>query len=459
MNLKLFKTKLLLLFVQLSFFNSYGQCWQTIKAGGSNTFGIQTDGTLWAWGLNNYGQIGNGSTEYEQNTPLQVGIDNNWNKISIEGSHVLALKTNGTLWAWGSNSFGQLGDGTNVNKNVPIQIGTDNNWIDISAGSYFSIALKSNGTLWSWGGNYGGELGDGTYNSRIIPTQIGTDTNWVSINCGSFHCIAFKSDGTIWTWGTNSYGQLGNGITSNTVNIPTYFGLQSDWLKLALGAFHTLGIKTNGTLWAWGSNIEGQLGYENTQFFNNTPFQVGTSTNWLNVDAGEHHSVATMNNQTLWAWGKNSNGQFGNGTNTNTNYPIQINSDVDWSSLLSLGSNHSTNFKTNNTLWLWGASALGNGTTYSNIPITIDCPSLSIEENIINLIRISPNPSNGMFSILSNENFDTIEIYDALGKNIFMKTNILSKSYSIDVSNYKSKIFIFKVYFKNRVVSEKIILD
>src|SRR3989344_1483851 len=126
-------------------------------------------------------------------------------QISARYKHTIAIKSDGTLWAWGYNLYGQLGDGTTSQRNSPVQIGTDNNWVSISAGGYHTIAIKSDGTLWAWGSNDYGQLGDGTMVDKTTPAQIGTDANWVSISAGDYHTIALKSDGTLWAWGRNNY--------------------------------------------------------------------------------------------------------------------------------------------------------------------------------------------------------------------------------------------------------------
>ena len=132
-------------------------------------------------------------------------------KIAAGDDHTIALRSNGTLWAWGWNGYGQVGDGTTTDRHSPVQIGSDTNWVAIAAGDWHTIALKSNGTLWSWGSNGLGQLGDGTTTNKNRPVQIGSDPTWVAIAGGYYHTIALKSNGTLWAWGWNGYGQLGDG--------------------------------------------------------------------------------------------------------------------------------------------------------------------------------------------------------------------------------------------------------
>ena len=167
--------------------------WSAITAGGDHTLALRSNGTLWAWGDNEAGQSGwIGVHDDNRSTPAQIGSATNWSAIAGGASHSLGLKSNGTLWAWGDNSYMQLGDGTDSNRSTPTQIGSATNWTSISVGEYHSVALKSNGTLWAWGDNSVSQLGDGTQTDRNTPTQIGSDTNWSSLATGANHTIARK---------------------------------------------------------------------------------------------------------------------------------------------------------------------------------------------------------------------------------------------------------------------------
>ena len=173
------------------------QCYKYISSGFNGSFAIQNDGTLWGWGGNNYGQLGNGSTAWTaQNAPLQVGTDTTWEAASVAYGHTISLKSSGTLWAWGWNASGQLGDGTTTDKLSPIQIGTDTNWMLISTKNVHNLALKINGTLWSWGEGASGCLGNGGVASVNTPTQVNGDMDWQSINTGLHFFAAHISSRT-----------------------------------------------------------------------------------------------------------------------------------------------------------------------------------------------------------------------------------------------------------------------
>jgi len=334
--------------------------WSFISSGISQTLAIRTDGTLWAWGRNTESQLGLGDNT-NRNIPTQVGTDTNWVFVDTAFSHTLAIKTDGTLWAWGSNWSGELGlGGIDVGKNIPTQVGTDTNWASVSGGrSAYTIAIKTDGTLWAWGENGSGQLGLGDNAVRNIPTQVGTDTNWSSIYSSNHHATAIRTDGTLWAWGTNLRGQLGLGDNINK-NIPTQVGTDTNWASVFGGWEYTTAIKTNGTLWAWGRNNAGQLGLGDN-LNKNIPTQVGTDTNWASVSSGDSHSVAIKTDGTLWVWGDNLENKLGlilEAGVSSINTPTQVGADTNWASVSS-GESYSMAIKTDGTLWGWGSSFRG----------------------------------------------------------------------------------------------------
>ena len=289
--------------------------WQDIFVGANSSYGIKTNGTLWAWGNNVNAELGDGTT-IDKLTPTQIGLDSNWLTISpsAQGNHVLGLKTNGTIWSWGRNVAGQLGNGiAGIDYNlVPTQIGIGTNWNTISAGIYASYAIKTDGTLWAWGSNNFGELGVGNFNPVTIPTKIGIDTNWQSVIAGSGHTIAKKTNGTFWIWGTNTDGALGNGSTT-TNSSPLQFAAANIWKEFGLGNGHTIGIKLDGTLWAWGSNYAYNLG-NGTTVRELLPIQIGTDSNWNKILTSYASNLAIKNDGSMHAWGNNSSGQLASGS-------------------------------------------------------------------------------------------------------------------------------------------------
>jgi alpha-tubulin suppressor-like RCC1 family protein len=292
--------------------------WKTFGAGGPRFFAIKSDGTLWASGTN---YLGDGSSENRM-IPLQVGTDSNWLSVLSGGIHTVALKKDSTLWTWGGNIYGQLGDGTTDDRSMPVQIGNDK-WSSVSAGSLFSIGIKKDGTLWGWGDNFLGVLGNVIHQTEV-PVQIGTDNNWTKLSTGQGFCLALKSDGTLWGWGANNYGELGDGTTSEKT-LPVQIGSDKDWVKIHTGTDFSMGLKNNGTLWSWGSNYYGELGSGSGIMSRATPAQIGSDNQWLDIGGGAAHGFAVKNDGTVWAWGRNTFGQLGDGSTIQRNEPVQVN--------------------------------------------------------------------------------------------------------------------------------------
>ena len=240
--------------------------------GGRNTIGdtftifLKTDGTLWAKGYNGSGQLGLGDyTRREELT--QIGTDTNWKSIATNGTNsVYAIKTNGTLWAWGDNSSGQLGDGSGVAQNTPVpENSSASDWKTVTAAGLTCYALKTDDTLWAWGSNTSGQLGDTTTAQKLSPIQVSTVT-FKDIATDGFSAIALDTNGSLWSWGANERGQLGQGDTTNRLD-ETKIGTATDWSKVFVGSnkpsysnASAFAIKDNGSLWAWGDNTFGQLG-------------------------------------------------------------------------------------------------------------------------------------------------------------------------------------------------------
>jgi alpha-tubulin suppressor-like RCC1 family protein len=370
---------------------------QAIAAGGVHSVALRADGTLWAWGENQYGQLGIGTfytnAPYGTNTPQRIGSDTNWQAVAAGFRHTVALGTDGTLWAWGDNYIGQLGNGTYTRTNTPQRIGNDTNWQAIAAGFEHAVALRADGTLWAWGNNSVGQLGIGTFTTNYpfginTPQRIGTNSGWQAISAGVAHTVALRTDGTLWAWGANQLGQLGIGtFTTNDVpsglNTPQQIGTDADWQAVAAGSSHTVALRLDGTLWAWGDNYHGQLGIgtfsTNDPHGINTPQQVGSDTNWQAV-AASWHTVGLRTDRTLWAWGNNDQGQLGIGTfNTSypwgnpssTNTPQRVGTATNWQAS-AVSENHTVAMRADGTLWAWGYNGrgqLGNGTnTRTNTP-------------------------------------------------------------------------------------------
>jgi uncharacterized delta-60 repeat protein len=427
-------------------FNVSGPNWQSVNGGETHTVAIKSDGSLWAWGGNSEGQLGDG-TNNDVNTPVQIGSDTNWHSVSGDGFHSVAIKSDGSLWAWGRNSSGQLGDGTNISKNTPVQIGIDTNWQSVSAGFAHTVAIKSDGSLWAWGHNFYGQLGDGTNNDKNTPVQIGSDTNWQSVSAGGYvlgptHTVATKSDGSLWAWGYNFDGQLGDG-TNIDKNTPVQTGSDTDWQSVNAGGLHSVALKSDGSLWAWGYNFDGQLGDGTSDNHRNKPVQIGSDTNWQSVNGGGLHSVAVKSDGSLWAWGYNVDGQLGDGTTTNSNEPILIDFGLNWRDV-SGGAFHTTAIDSDGSLWAWGKNEfgqLGDSTNSdSSEPIQNQQAGISSDDIARDYLRVN----NDSFIIAGDSNYlngggsDEVEA-------TMIKIDVTNSAITLDSTFATSGVFTYDV--------------
>jgi gliding motility-associated-like protein len=306
--------------------------WLEISAGSTGVLAIRQDGTLWSWG-NTHGlglmpqQLdfgGNASLPPGMAVAAQVGNGSDWTSISHKGNVSAAIYLNGTLWMWGANTVGELGNGTANSSPYPAQVSAmPGFWTQVVAG-FTTLALQSNGTLWTWGA--GALRGVGVNQNVNAPTQAGTDTDWhvlADMVTGASHAAAIKTNGSLWTWGANAYGQLGLGANTGHLS-PQQVGTATNWKSVSVGQDYTVAIKTDGTLWAWGRNHQGQLG-DGTNIDRTAPVQIGAANNWKEVSGGGSYTIAVKTDGTLWAWGSNLT------TMVYTNTPQQIGTSTEWS--------------------------------------------------------------------------------------------------------------------------------
>jgi alpha-tubulin suppressor-like RCC1 family protein len=381
--------------------------WAKVDASLTHAAGVRTDGTLWTWGYNIDG-LGQDSLSGNLNAPAQVGLDTDWATVSCgaytDGNYTLAIKTGGTLWAWGDNAAGQLGLGDKTARSLPTQVGAGTDWMAVAASDGVgsrgrtddlhpawthddhALAIKTDGTLWAWGANAYGQLGVGDTAERHSPVQVGGDTTWKAVAAGDDYSAALKTDGSLWVWGRDKFGQLGLGDTTDRhapVRVLTGSGAET-FSAFACGSgrdsSHMLAVKTDGTLWGWGNNSIGELGkgLAGLGFMYTSPTQIGAGTDWKNVACGgsygDDFSLATTTSDELWTWGGDYRGQLGNGDYVSLYAPqkMTVAGSAAWSRFAA-GSN-SFGIQSDGTLWAWGDNAygqlgLGDAAAYSSTAV------------------------------------------------------------------------------------------
>ena len=327
-------------------------------------------GPLYAWGNNNFGTLGD-NTNINKSSPVQtIGAGANWTQVSVScGASQFAggIKSDGTLWAWGNNQFGMLGDNTVIRKSSPVQtVAGGTNWSQIATGYSMCAAIKTDGTLWTWGRNNSGQIGNSSgvasFSSPVQTSAGGTTWRTVSASNESFGAI--KTDGTLWMWGSNSVGSpgiLGDNTTINKSSPVQTTAAGTNWSKISFGETHAAAIKTDGTLWVWGSNGNGELGNADATFATkSSPVQtISSGTDWQDIKLGRWFSIALKTNGTLWTWGSNQSGKLGDNSNISTSSPIQtVAGGSNWS-FTAGGKHFSAAIKTDGTLWTWGQNNYG----------------------------------------------------------------------------------------------------
>lgn len=301
---------------------------------------IKDDGSLWLWGRNNYGQTGL-DTNYNYSSPTQLGTETNWASITTGYKHTLASKTDGTLWAWGQNyDTGQLGNNSIGNGfmqtvSSPVMIMTaGNSWSSLSAGFDFSVAVRSDGKLFIWGSNSYGQLGTGNKIHRSSPFQISSDTTWSKAVAGSFFVLALKKDGSLWSWGNNSHGRLGLGNVVHRSS-PVMVGSQNDWTDISSASATSYGLRSGGIAYGWGYGLSNAIPQYGTNENKSSPFQIVTDKTWTKICVG-NVGVAGISSGAIYTWGINFGFQLGQNSynSSESTSPTQIyNGDTDWTDL------------------------------------------------------------------------------------------------------------------------------
>ena len=317
-------------------------------------------GCLYAWGQNSDGQVGDG-TNLRRSSPVQIP-STQWVRIAGGDFHAAAIKADSTLWTWGKNNHGQLGDNSSTPRCSPVQV--PGCWKGVAAGGYHTLGVKTDGTLWIWGHNNYGQLGnqDPLKDDKSSPIQVGTACDWSCVTAGHQSSYALKvCNGQMWAWGINCYGQLG---TNNVVHRSSPVQISgNNWYAFDSGGEHILATKRDGTLWSWGSNTFGQLGAcrdSGLTTHRSSPVQI-MGYNWVDISAGREHSMAINNECDAYGWGSNRLGQLGTGNcNCHRSSPTIIPGTRRWVSIAA-GANHTVLKDCDNRIWSMGNNADGQG--------------------------------------------------------------------------------------------------
>jgi len=346
-----------------------------VSAGAEHSLALAEDGLVYAWGLNASGQLGDGTT-VDRNVPTQVtglssivavsaGADHSVvaNDGTVFAGHSLALASDGTVYAWGDNASGQVGDGTVVDRLTATQVPDLTGIVAISAGGNHSLAVAADGTVYAWGSNTYGEIGDGTTTDRLVPTKVPGLSGIVSVGGGFGHSLALSDTGVLYAWGLNNAGQLGDGTTTDRLQ-PVSVSVPGNVVGISTGFFHTLAMTASGAVYAWGFNGLGQLG-DGTTIDRSAPTLVPGLSGVVAIGAGFAHSLAVTSTGSVFAWGDNSLNQLGDGTGIGHLSPTQV-PGLTGALGVSAGYLHSLAVTGAGVIYTWGDNTygqLGGGTT------------------------------------------------------------------------------------------------
>ncbi|MCP3142295.1 RCC1 domain-containing protein [Pyxidicoccus xibeiensis] len=337
---------------------------KAISAGSSHSLALRTDGSVWAWGHNSSGQLGNG-TQTLSNVPVRVTGLPAIQAIAAGENHSLALGVDGTIWAWGQNNAGQLGDGTKTHRLSPVSVSVPGGAVAIAGGLAHSLAIAADGSVYSWGQNAYGQLGDGTTSSRLTPVRLSLPVSIAAVSAGWYHSMALGADGRVWTWGYNNNGQIGNGSASSSIHqlSPYLVSLAHGATAIAAGGNHSLALLSNKSVVAWGHNANGQLG-NGTTTSAHAPVAVGLTGEVSAIAVGGNFSLAIDSTGAAWSWGQNNVGQLGDGSTTQRTLPVWV-LGVSDAQALSGGLFHALALRPGCPFWAWGQNSsgqLGDGT-------------------------------------------------------------------------------------------------
>jgi len=287
----------------------------SVSSGGDHSCDVRRNGTLWCWGSNTFGQLGVGKQGPGGPTPMQVGHSDAWSRVDAGGQDTCAVRRTGSLYCWGVNHRGQLGDGTTTIRTSPVRVGPARAWRQVSTGWFHTCAIRTNKSLWCWGDDSAGQLGVGSTRNHATPTRVGGGRHWTSVSVEGWNTCAIKDDHSLWCWGRNLFGQLGDGSWADSSVPRQVRSGRENWRTVALSWTHACGIKGRGVVKCWGRNLEGQLGHGNTVTANK-PQAVSARHHTRMVAVSEGSSCLIDARRRVWCWGDNDYGQVDPGSPT-----------------------------------------------------------------------------------------------------------------------------------------------
>lgn len=427
-------------------FSAFAQCWTMISTddAGYHNLGLQSNGTLWAWGPNNNGRLGNGTT-LNQLTPVQIGTDTDWVWVSAGSASSYALKQDGSLWAWGKNSIGQLALGDSTDRLVPTPVNPNATWMKLSAGNGYVIAQRTDGTLWSnaWG------TVQPSNPAQVFLTSVASYTDWTSFDAGYSQVVALRSNHSVWGFGLGTNGCLATGSDGGYQTATQLFP-STDWNQTVTGNGSSFFKKQNGTIWGVGSNMVGQLGLGFVSLSPTSVYavtQIGTATDWQSLEsAGNGVLMALKTNGTLWACGANNQGQLGLGDTQNRSLLTQVGTANHWAKVR-CGAYHIIALDQTGSLWSWGQNQfgqLGLGDTTSRLtPTLVGTPcTMGTPQQKKTLFQLIENPVHDWARLLfSQDGSKTITVTTLQGQ-VLQTFTTTDELVVVNMSSYPSGMYL-----------------
>jgi alpha-tubulin suppressor-like RCC1 family protein len=334
--------------------------WATVASGGEHTVAVRADGSLWTWGCNSSGQLGDG-TVADKFSPTRIGSDTDWSSVAAGESFTVATRSDGTLWAWGNNALGQYGDGTQAGSTSPVRVGSINDWTGVFAGGFTTLAHRTDGSLWWWGRNAG------TSPTTLLLSPVLLGSGFSSVSVGDTHVVAVKGE-QIWVWGANTYDALGLGPLFPRSATPLLLSgggplAGKSWKGAGAGKYHSFALAKTGELFGWGKNEHSEIGGHYPVCYPpptvDVPYPVGgpvgSDTDWVAATGGVSNSLALKSDGSLWTWG--------GGGAYQCSFPTKVG---DGYSKVVAGAYYVIAIKSDGTMWAWGDNScgqLGIGTT------------------------------------------------------------------------------------------------